>query len=142
MNAGEVSTSSVLGLGIKWFTQRDRPGSGKGPTSWDPFSFDETNTSFVSGHAINAFTVASVIASQYGDSALIGPAAYGVATATAFSRLNENRHWASDVFVGAAIGYFVGKMVVRHNPFDPARGMVIQPWGDADSRGLSLAVDF
>ena len=134
--------ASVLGLGIKWATQRDRPGSGKGAASWDPFSFDETNTSFVSGHAINAFTVASVIASQYGDSALIGPAAYGVATATAFSRLNENRHWASDVFVGAAIGYFVGKMVVRHNPFDPARGVAIQPWGDADSRGLSLAVDF
>ncbi len=77
--------ASVLGLGIKWFSQRDRPISGKSPTSWDPFSFDETNTSFPSGHAINAFTVASVISSEYGDNYLIGPAAYGVATAAAFS---------------------------------------------------------
>ena len=134
--------ASVLGLGIKWFSQRDRPSSGKSPTSWDPFSFDETNTSFVSGHAINSFAVASVISSQYGNQYLIGPAAYGVATLTSFSRLNDNRHWASDVFVGAAVGYFVGKMVVRYNPFDPARGVVIQPWGDADSQGLSLALDF
>ena len=107
--------ASVLGLGIKWVTQRDRPSTGKSPTSWDPFSFDGTNTSFPSGHAINAFAVASVISSEYGDNDLVGPAAYGVATVTAFSRLNENRHWASDVFVGAAIGYFVGKMVVRYN---------------------------
>lgn len=134
--------AAALGVGIKWFTQRDRPATGKSPTSWDPFSFDETNTSFVSGHAINAFTVASVISSEYGDRYFIGPAAYGIATLTSFSRLNDNRHWASDVFVGAAVGYFVGKMVVRYNPFDPARSVVIEPWGDADSRGLSLALDF
>lgn len=134
--------ASVLGLGIKWVTQRDRPNTGNSPTSWSPFSFDTSNTSFPSGHAINAFSVASVIASEYQDYALVGPLAYGVATATALSRLNQNKHWASDVFVGAAIGYFIGKMIVRFNPFNPARGVTVRPWGGADSRGLSLAIDY
>ena len=36
--------ASVLGLGVKWVTQRDRPNTGKGAGSWSPFSFDADNT--------------------------------------------------------------------------------------------------
>ena len=134
--------AAALGTGIKWITQRDRPDTGKNPTSWSPFSFDESNSAFPSGHAINAFSVASVIASQYGEQRLVAPLVYGVASLTAFSRLNRNKHWASDVFVGAAIGYFIGKMVVRYNPFNPAPGVTVRPWAGADARGLSLALDY
>lgn len=134
--------ASALGLGIKWLSQRDRPDSGKSSTSWSPFSFDDSNTSFPSGHAINAFSVASVIASQYEDYAWAAPIAYTLATGTALSRLNRDKHWASDAFVGAAVGYFVGKMVVRYNPFNPARGVTLGPWGGADARGLSLAIEY
>ena len=73
---------------------------------------------------------------------LVAPLVYGVASLTAFSRLNRNKHWASDVFVGAAIGYFIGKMVVRYNPFNPAPGVTVRPWAGADARGLSLALDY
>lgn len=134
--------ASVLGLGIKWVSQRDRPDSGKSSTSWSPFSFDDSNTSFPSGHAINAFSVASVIASQYEDYPWAAPIAYTLATGTALSRLNQDKHWASDAFVGAAVGYFVGKMVVRYNPFNPAQGVTLRPWGGADARGLSLAIEY
>ena len=134
--------AALMGTGIKWVTQRDRPNTGKSSTSWSPFSFDESNSSFPSGHAINAFSVASVIASQHAEQPLVAPLVYGIASLTAFSRLNQNKHWASDVFMGAAIGYFIGKTVVRYNPFNPAPGMTVRPWGGGDTNGLSLAVDY
>ena len=39
---------------------------------------------------------------------------YGLATAVGLSRLIEDDHWLSDVFVGAVVGYAIGKMVVRN----------------------------
>jgi len=39
---------------------------------------------------------------------------YTAATAVGMSRLTEHEHWASDVFVGALLGYLSGKQVVRH----------------------------
>ena len=134
--------AGVLGIGVKWVTQRDRPNSGKGAGSWSPFSFDEDNTSFPSGHALHAFAVASVVASEYEDTELVGPIAYGLATSTSLSRLNDNKHWASDVFIGGALGYFIGKLVVRHNPFDLGPGVAIGPWSQDDGQGLSLGFDF
>ncbi len=134
--------AGVLGTGVKWLTQRDRPNSGKGAGSWSPFSFDEDNTSFPSGHALHAFAVASVVASEYYDYELVGPIAYGLATATSLSRLNNNKHWASDVFIGGALGYFIGKMVVSYNPFDVPPGVAVGPWQQDDGQGLSLGFDF
>ena len=42
--------------------------------------------------------------------------AYLPAVLTAFSRVYQDDHWTSDVFLGAAIGYFVGTWV--HNQHD------------------------
>ncbi len=134
--------AGVLSIGAKWVFQRDRPNSGKGAGSWSPFSFDDDNTAFPSGHALHAFAVASVVASEYEDYELVGPIAYGLATATVLSRLNDNKHWASDVFVGSALGYFIGKMVVRYNPFDLPPGVAVGPWHEDDGQGLSLGFDF
>ncbi|HET9685443.1 MAG TPA: phosphatase PAP2 family protein, partial [Gemmatimonadaceae bacterium] len=46
---------------------------------------------------------------------LIGPLMYGGATAVGLSRMYNNRHWASDIIVGAGIGTFAGLKVVRFN---------------------------
>ena len=46
---------------------------------------------------------------------LIGPALYGGAALAGISRMYNNRHWASDVIVGAGIGTFAGLKVVRFN---------------------------
>jgi membrane-associated phospholipid phosphatase len=134
--------AGVLGVGVKWVTQRDRPNRGKGANSWSPFSFEHDNTSFPAGHAINAFAVASVVASEYGDTELVGPIAYGLATATSLSRINKDRHRASDVFIGGALGYFIGKMVVNHTPFDLPPGVAVGPWRQDDGQDLSLGFDF
>lgn len=68
--------------------------------------------SFPSGHATQAFAVASVIASHY-ESRVVKAAAYGLATAVGLSRMEENAHFASDVVAGALIGTLVGRAVVE-----------------------------
>jgi len=37
-----------------------------------------------------------------------------MAALVGLSRLTEDAHWLSDVFLGAAVGFVVGKMVVRN----------------------------
>jgi membrane-associated phospholipid phosphatase len=34
---------------------------------------------------------------------------------TGVTRLYQDRHWSSDVWVGASLGYFVTKSVFRHH---------------------------
>lgn len=74
--------------------------------------------SFPSGHTIAAFAAASAVTSEthrwWPKSVwVIGPTMYGGASAVAFSRMFNNRHWASDVITGAAIGTFAGLKVVQ-----------------------------
>ena len=46
------------------------------------------------------------------DSPSVGVAAYSIASLVGLQRIYADRHWASDVLVGAAIGTVVGKSVV------------------------------
>jgi membrane-associated phospholipid phosphatase len=100
---------------------RARPEVGHGPHDWDgPRLGPDTRWSFPSDHAASAFSVATVLARTYPD----GPvpcAVYGTALVTAFARLEQDRHWASDVWMGAATGLWVGHtLTARHPPEGPA----------------------
>ena len=66
--------------------------------------------SMPSGHTTIAFSIATVFASVY-RKPWVGILSYGIATGVALSRLNDDKHWASDVFIGAALGFAVGKTV-------------------------------
>lgn len=82
--------------------------------SSDPYEFgNEGNFSMFSGHASGAFSMATVIAEVYKDKPLVPYVAYGVATLVAYSRVYENKHWASDVLGGAVIGHLVTKIIMR-----------------------------
>ncbi len=100
---------------LKFAGHRHRPSSKDPHNTWDGPSFSTSNLSFPSGHASSAFAIATVIASEYRDKAFVPPLAYGIATLTALSRVNDNDHWASDVFFAAVIGYFTAKAVVALN---------------------------
>jgi membrane-associated phospholipid phosphatase len=71
-------------------------------------------TSFPSGHTIVAFAAATVFAMEYHDRPIVPILSYSVASLIGLSRITENRHWASDVFAGATIGYLCGKLVVNN----------------------------
>lgn len=63
------------------------------------------NHSFPSGHTATAFMTATMLNKEYGyKSPWIGVVAYSVATATGLMRMANNKHWLSDVLVGAGIG--------------------------------------
>ena len=103
-------TAGAVVLGLKAIVGRARPYTGLGSHHFKPFSFSSDYYSFPSGHSASAFAVATVIADQT-DFLLVDVLAYSVSTLVAASRVHESKHWASDVFIGAAIGYFVGKKI-------------------------------
>jgi membrane-associated phospholipid phosphatase len=72
------------------------------------------NTSFPSGHTTAAFSAATVYAMEYKSRPWIPVMAYSAATLIGLSRITENKHWFSDVFVGAALGYLTGRQVVNN----------------------------
>lgn len=80
--------------------------------------------SFPSGHTIAAFAAASAVTSEMKrwrpkSVWIVGPILYGGAAVTGWSRMFDNKHWASDVITGAAIGTFVGLKVVHWHHMNP-----------------------
>ena len=80
--------------------------------------------SFPSGHTVMAFAAAAAVTGEtarwWPDATpYIGTALYGGAALAGLSRMYNDKHWASDVLVGAAIGTFVGQKVVRYHRTHP-----------------------
>ena len=68
--------------------------------------------SFPSGHAIAAFSIATVFANRYSRHRWLPWMAYGLAGLVAFSRVTLQAHFTSDVFAGAVLGYSISHYVV------------------------------
>jgi len=98
---------------LKRSTGRSRPNTGNPHDTWTGpnISGQTEHMSFPSGDVSSAFSVASVVASEYGN-VVVSPLVYTAATLIALSRVHNNAHWSSDVFAGGAIGYFTGKAIV------------------------------
>jgi len=107
-----VITSVVVGI-TKLATHRVRPDETSHPNQWEGPGFALPRCSFPSGHAAVAFSLATTIASQYPDRGFVAPLCYSLALLNSLSRLNDNAHWASDAFLGAALGYFITQGIVR-----------------------------
>jgi membrane-associated phospholipid phosphatase len=72
---------------------------------------NSTLNSFPSGHTAQAFLGATLLDYEFRDSApWVGPAAYVVAGSVGTLRMLNNRHWQSDVLVGAGLGYTIGRL--------------------------------
>jgi membrane-associated phospholipid phosphatase len=103
--AGAVSGGGKLALG------RERPDQGPSAFRFHPFS--RLDTSLPSGHTTMAFALAASIADE-----VRRPWAtvllYSAATGTGWSRINDNRHWLSDVVAGALVGVTSAKLVNGH----------------------------
>ncbi len=107
-------TSTVFTTGVKFIAGRARPWAGESSHSFHPFSTGSAHYSFPSGHACTAWSLATTIADQT-DSPIVDGLAYTLATLVSFSRIWNNDHWASDAFVGSAVGYFMAKKICALN---------------------------
>ncbi|UCH81026.1 MAG: phosphatase PAP2 family protein [Nitrospiraceae bacterium] len=126
---------------MKFSFHRHRPNSGDPPDVWDGPGFENDNLSFPSGHTSLAFSIATPIATEY-NNVIVPPLAYGLASLVGWSRMNDNKHWASDVFMGAALGYFTGKAVCQLNSPDGDPRLSIQPVLFQDRSAVMLSYRF
>ena len=93
---------------VKVVARRERPYQGDRGGH-----FEKGGSSFPSGHSTQAWALATVLATEYGDHKWVPYASYGYAALISTSRVLAQAHFTSDVFVGGAIGFFVGRYVVR-----------------------------
>jgi len=98
--AGVVTEAAKLTFG------RVRPDETNDVWDYQPFS---GNASLWSGHTALAFSFATAL-SQEIHRTWVTVALYTIATGTAWSRVYENEHWASDVLIGAAMGIASAKL--------------------------------
>jgi membrane-associated phospholipid phosphatase len=81
-------------------------------------------SSFPSGHTISAFAAAAAVTAETSrwwprSTPYVATLMYGGATMVALERLYDDKHWASDVVLAAAIGTFSGLKVVKYNHDHP-----------------------
>ena len=139
--------AEVASAGLKILTCRIRPSEANSqqPTTnsqtWlGPFKSFES-TSFPSGHAMRSFALATTVAGFYPDKKWIGIVSYSLATMTSVGRVISKEHWTSDVIVGAALGYFIGRGVVKFNEkIGNISSVEIQPI--ATNYGLGVVINF
>jgi membrane-associated phospholipid phosphatase len=109
---GEALIDSwIVVTALKGVSQRKRPLSGG-----DAGEFWDGGQSFPSGHAITAWTLATVVANEYRDHRAVQITAYGLASLVSIARFTGQYHFLSDALVGSALGYGIGQYVYfRHH---------------------------
>ena len=121
----DLARSLLLGGAVVWTLKlalnRRRPGGGR--------------YSFPSGHAAAAFGTGPILQHYFGWK--VGIPAYSMAVLTAAGRLEDRRHYLSDVVFGAAVGFAMGDAVIRRDESGLPRETVA-----VDSRGISIVRSF
>ena len=101
--AGALAVAGAVSNGLKMVAGRGRPDNPFLDNDPDDFGLFSGHASWPSGHTSMAFAFATAL----GDELHQPVARYGLlaaATAVGWSRINDNRHWLSDVAAGAVVG--------------------------------------
>jgi len=102
--AGLITTITKSLLG------RHRPYTDDGSIKYEGPTLNSDYLSLPSGHSTVAFALSATLANRFHNTYLsIG--LYSLAGITSLARIYDDKHWASDVFLGSAIGYFVGDFI-------------------------------
>ena len=132
--SGEAGIDAFLDTEVfAYALGRERPFTGDGRGR-----FFQGGDSFPSQHAAISWAIASVIAHEY-PGPLTELLAYGAAAGVSAARVAGQKHFASDVLLGSALGWYLGREVFRsHSQYSDAD---IAKWGtfsksdrDADMR--------
>lgn len=104
-----VGLAGASTLVFKTVLGRARPFTGEGVLSFHPFNTVDSTTSMPSAHSALAFALATSLSDDiHRPWATVG--LYTLATGTAWSRINDDQHWFSDVVFGAIVGVTSAKL--------------------------------
>ncbi len=127
----EVLQANLYSVVITQITKmvlgRTRPYKNEGAFNFTFLNFTKNDFwSMPSGHTDVAFATSTALALNT-DNNVLKIIFFAPAVLTGISRIYHDRHWASDVFLGAAIGYFTARFV--HNLHDQKNNdfMINQP---------------
>jgi membrane-associated phospholipid phosphatase len=109
---GGLLASGVVNGAMKAAVGRGRPDPANDARRFRPLNSDDRWHAFPSGHTTVAFSLATAI-SMEARTPWVSAVSYGSAGLVAWSRLYSERHWASDVAGGAAVGILVTRGVVE-----------------------------
>ena len=131
--ASSIIAGVIITPALKITVGRERPSTTTNTYRFKPFS---SNSSFPSGHATEAFAVATSIAENY-HVWWVQALAYGTAGLVGYARIEQNAHFASDVVAGSLVGWSVARGVVHRNdgPSD-SRKLIWTPY--ANGRGIGI----
>lgn len=142
-----MAQSFLVEHALKGLTGRRRPYVADGEDHWvgpagffkryDP-DYDGLYDSFPSGHSAWAFSLATVVALQYRHTTWVPVLAYTIAAGVGLTRVTMDRHWMSDVVVGAVIGHLVARLVVRGH----YRRQRLVPVLGCSGRGITLGFNY
>ncbi|ADR23651.1 phospholipid phosphatase [Marivirga tractuosa] len=128
--------STAITQGLKRITLKTRPDL-------------SSEHSFPSGHTTFSFTNASVLMHEFKDSApVLAYSGYFFSSTTAAFRVINDRHWISDVLVGAGIGILVTELVYyfepleNFNPFKKNENINFVPMIDQNSKRFYFSYTF
>jgi len=147
LSASAVLQSSLVAQFLQGLSGRQCPRWDDGMDQWaGPVAFFKRHErgegfhygAFPSGHTSAAFSLATVIAMEYGEHLWVPIAVYTVAAGVGLSRLTEDEHWLSDVLVGAVLGHVIARLVVRNHK----RRHHAQPSVAFGPGGLTVAINW
>lgn len=125
----------IVSSALKVSTQRARPDAER-----ERSEFFDGGSSFPSGHSVQAWAVATVIANEYHHQRKVQLAAYGVASAVSIARFTSGKHYISDVLLGSLLGYGIGQYVYRthhqkeKDSADTEEGITTSAWPEITPR--------
>jgi membrane-associated phospholipid phosphatase len=106
--------ADASGILLKEAIGRGRPFVAGDKGSFRPLQFKTDYDSMPSLHTASSFAMASVMAAT-SENISVKLLYYGAAAFVGFSRMYQDKHWASDVVLGAALGELCGRIVTNYH---------------------------
>ena len=136
--------SFILNTALGYAIDRQTPMQGNGKGNIWPHGAKTwpDGQSMPSDHSILAWSFAHIVASEYpgwGTKIVV----YSLATSVSAARVVARKHFPSDVFVGGALGYYIGGYVLRRRSTESSfNDFSLAPVRTPNGTGIELSYNF
>ena len=143
INLEILSINGLITNIVKNLVQRPRPYS-----FYSKKEDKESYKSFFSGHTSTAFAIGTSTAkmlTNYSDidKRIVWISTLGLASATGYLRIAADKHYFSDVFVGAVVGYLIGNTMFDKLTRKYQKRSILgahAPYLDYNSKGIRISI--